>query len=130
VSRSNQSFVLKDSWVLENLVESKIAHLQAMMGHDEINLLVPTFIAGGDVKINGITDSTANYRGLDLLGQCYKFSYLIVLCHRLAICSLYYILMTRLLTRLLIYHSRQASLVYTYIIFSASLLIHMHSQTD
>jgi hypothetical protein len=69
VSRTNQSFVLKDSWVLENLVESEIVHLQAMMGHDEINLLVPTFIAGGDVEINGITDSTANYRGSGLLGR-------------------------------------------------------------
>ncbi|KAF8220873.1 hypothetical protein L208DRAFT_1213973, partial [Tricholoma matsutake] len=30
VSQNDQSFVLKDSWVLENLVESEIAHLQAM----------------------------------------------------------------------------------------------------
>jgi hypothetical protein len=69
VSQNNQSFVLKDSWVLENLIESEIAHLHAMLGHDKISLLVPTFIAGGDVEINGITDSTANYHGSDLLGR-------------------------------------------------------------
>ena len=69
VTREDKRFILKDSWVLENLVESEIDHLQAMIKHDEIKSLVPTFVGGGDVKINGITDSTANYRGQGLIGR-------------------------------------------------------------
>jgi hypothetical protein len=64
------------------------------------------------------------------LRLCYKFSYLIALCHCLAIRSLYYVSLTRSMTCLLTYCSRHASVVYSYIIFSASLLIHTHSQTD
>lgn len=60
---------MKDSWVLRNRVESEVAHLQAMLGHEDIKSLVPTFICGGDVQINGITDSTAHHRGSGLLGR-------------------------------------------------------------
>jgi hypothetical protein len=69
VTREDKHFVLKDSWVLEDLVESEIVHLRAMMEHDRIKSLVPTFVGGGDVKIHGITDSTANYRGQGLIGR-------------------------------------------------------------
>jgi hypothetical protein len=68
IAREDKHFVLKDSWVLENLVESEIVHLRAMMGHDSIKSLVPTFVAGGDVILHGFTDSTANYRGQGLIG--------------------------------------------------------------
>ncbi|KAF8810990.1 hypothetical protein BYT27DRAFT_7019859, partial [Phlegmacium glaucopus] len=67
VTRDDKSFVLKDSWVLEDLVESENTHLQAMVGHDKIKSLVPTFVGGGDVKINKITDSTASYCGSGLI---------------------------------------------------------------
>jgi hypothetical protein len=69
VTRDDKSFVLKDSWVLRDLVESEVTHLKAMVGHDKIKLLVPTFVGGGDVKINGSSDSTANYRGPGLIGR-------------------------------------------------------------
>jgi hypothetical protein len=69
VTREGKHFILKDSWVLEDLVESEIVHLQAMKQHDKIKSLVPTFVDGGDVKINGIADSTANYRGQGLFGR-------------------------------------------------------------
>jgi hypothetical protein len=68
VTREDKQFILKDSWVLGDRVESEIVHLQAMIEHDEIKSRVPTFVDGGDVKINGITDSTANYRGQGLVG--------------------------------------------------------------
>ena len=55
--------------MLRNRVESEVAHLQAMLGHEDIKSLVPTFICGGDVQINGITDSTAHHRGSGLLGR-------------------------------------------------------------
>jgi hypothetical protein len=60
---------LKDSWVLERLVESEINHLKAMVGHPQIKSLVPTFEVWGDIKIGGITDSTVNYHGSGLLGR-------------------------------------------------------------
>jgi hypothetical protein len=69
VTREDKQFILKDSWVLENLVESEIVHLRAMMKHNEIKSLVPTFVDGGDIKINGTTDSTATYRGHGLIGR-------------------------------------------------------------
>jgi Fungal protein kinase len=68
VTREDKQFILKDSWVLGDLVESEIVHLRAMIEHSEIESRVPTFADGGDVKINGITDSTANYRGHGLVG--------------------------------------------------------------
>jgi Fungal protein kinase len=68
VTRDDKQFILKDSWVLVDLVESETAHLQAMSKHSEIQSRVPIFEAGGDVEINGITDSTRNYRGQGLLG--------------------------------------------------------------
>jgi len=40
-----------------------------MLGHDKIKLKVPTFIAGGDVMIDGVIDSTSIYRGSGLLGR-------------------------------------------------------------
>jgi hypothetical protein len=72
VTRHGKRFVLKDSWVQADRVESEVAHLKCMLGHDEIKTLVPTFIGGGDVTINGITDSTANYRGSGLVGRPYN----------------------------------------------------------
>jgi hypothetical protein len=68
VTRGNKKFILKDSWVLSDLVESEIVYLQAMLEHSEIKSHVPTFVDGGDVKINRIIDSTANYRGQGLVG--------------------------------------------------------------
>ena len=69
VARGGKQFVLKDSWVQADRVESEVAHLKSMSGHDEIETLVPTFIGGGDVIINGVRDSTANYRGFGLVGR-------------------------------------------------------------
>ena len=67
VTREDKQFILKDSWVLGDLVESEIVHLQAMKEHSKIKSRVPIFMDGGDVEINGITDSTANYRGQGLI---------------------------------------------------------------
>jgi hypothetical protein len=68
VMLEDKQFILKDSWVLGDIVESEIVHLQSMIEHSEIKSRVPTFMAGGDVKINGTIDSTANYRGHGLIG--------------------------------------------------------------
>ena len=69
VTRNGERYVLKDSWVPERYVESEIDHLKAMLGHPQLESLVPTFVAGGEIKINGITDSTTNYRGSGLIGR-------------------------------------------------------------
>ena len=68
VTREDKQFILKDSWVLGDIVESEIIHLQAMKEHSQIKSQVPTFVGGGDVKINKTIDSTANYRGQGLVG--------------------------------------------------------------
>ena len=68
VTREDKQYILKDSWVLGDLVESEVTHLQAMSEHSEIESRVPSFVDGGDVKIDEITDSTANYRGQGLVG--------------------------------------------------------------
>jgi hypothetical protein len=68
VTSEDNEFILKDSGVLGDLVESEIVHLQAMIEHSEIKSRVSTFVDGGDVKIKGTIDSTANYRGEGLVG--------------------------------------------------------------
>jgi hypothetical protein len=72
VTRGGKRFVLKDSWIQLDRVESEVTHLQSMLGHSEIESMVPTFVAGGDVRINGIVDSTATYRGGGLLGRAHN----------------------------------------------------------
>ena len=69
VTRDDKSYILKDFWMLERLVESETNHLKAMVGHPQLESLIPTYEAGGDIKFDGITDSTVNYRGSDLLGR-------------------------------------------------------------
>jgi hypothetical protein len=68
VTREDKELILKDSWVLGDIVESETVHLQAMLEHSEIKSRVPAFVDGGDVKIKGTTDSTVNYRGQGLVG--------------------------------------------------------------
>lgn len=69
VERDGVEYVLKDSWIQADRVESEANHLRLMLGHDKIKSKVPTFIGGGDVKIDGVTDSTSIYRGSGLLGR-------------------------------------------------------------
>lgn len=69
VERDGVEYVLKDSWIQGDRVESEVDHLRLMLGHDKIKLKVPTFIAGGDVMIDGVKDSTTIYRGSGLLGR-------------------------------------------------------------
>jgi len=56
-------YVLKDSWVREDRIRNKVAHLSRMKDHSkELEDRVPTLICGGDVVIDGIIDSTRHYR--------------------------------------------------------------------
>jgi hypothetical protein len=68
VSRDNVQYVLKDYWS-HSEAESEVTALRLMMGHDEIESLVPTYIRGGDVFIGGERDSTYIYRGEYFLGR-------------------------------------------------------------
>ena len=54
VTREDKQYILKDSWVLGDLVKSEVTHLQAMSEHSEIESRVPSFVDGGDVKIDEI----------------------------------------------------------------------------
>ena len=69
VKHDGVEYVLKDSWIQADRVESEASHLRLMLGHDTIKSKVPTFIGGGDVMIDGVTDSTSIYRGSGLLGR-------------------------------------------------------------
>lgn len=46
VERGSVEYVLKDSWIQADRVESKTNHLRLMLGYDMIKLKVPTFIGG------------------------------------------------------------------------------------
>jgi hypothetical protein len=61
-SHESNHYIVKDSWIQANRVESEIGHLQHMLGCPELQGLVPQLFCGGDVIINGRPDFTGAYR--------------------------------------------------------------------
>jgi hypothetical protein len=62
VTSDGEQYIMKDSWVQEDCVDSEVEHLRKMLSHDKIKGCVPTLVCGGDVYINGAKDSTSRYR--------------------------------------------------------------------
>ena len=65
---SDKLYILKDSWIQESYVESKVSFLSKMSPKLEGH--VPKLICGGDVKIKDVKDSTGQY-WVDLAGYPY-----------------------------------------------------------
>lgn len=66
VKHDNKYYVLKDSWIQENRVDSEISILQKMTQSStslgKIKDSIPQFVCGGDITVNGILDCTGRYR--------------------------------------------------------------------
>jgi hypothetical protein len=74
VSNDGKRYILKDSWIQANRVESEIDHLSAMLDCKDLENFVPTLICGGDVHIRDKPDSTGTYRRDDEgLGSARRF---------------------------------------------------------
>lgn len=71
VTRNGVNYTLKDSWIQHDRVHSEVLMLQKMNKDEELTGRVPTLFCGGDVIINGGTDSTERYR-TDLPGWSSK----------------------------------------------------------
>ena len=68
VKENGSQFILKDSWVLVERVESEVNFLQMMTSHGELKDRVPLFVCGGDIQIAGVQDCTNRCRG-DQIGR-------------------------------------------------------------
>ncbi|KAF8808700.1 hypothetical protein BYT27DRAFT_7096048, partial [Phlegmacium glaucopus] len=58
VTYGGVNYILKDSWIQHEHVDSEISMLVKMRLEAKLAGCVPTLFCGGDVKINGIVNST------------------------------------------------------------------------
>ena len=63
-------FTIKDLWIQENHVQSKVSFLK-QMSIPELKGHVSYLVCGGDIIINGVKDCTGHYR-VDLEGYPYS----------------------------------------------------------
>lgn len=62
VTKDNQYYILKDSWVQSGRVESEIEFLDLMASHPALQHRIPKLIEGEDLRIGNHADSTEWYR--------------------------------------------------------------------
>jgi Fungal protein kinase len=61
VTRGGMPYILKDAWVQANQVENENQHLEKIQGIPALKGKVPTLIAGEDVLIDSLSDTTLWY---------------------------------------------------------------------
>jgi Fungal protein kinase len=62
IGLDRQFYIIKDSWIQENRVESEIQHLEKLKDDSVLGKRVPRLVDGEDVKVYGTVDSTGRYR--------------------------------------------------------------------
>jgi hypothetical protein len=70
VTRLDQYYILKDSWIQSGRVESEMNFLDAMARHPSLTGRIPKLVEGEDLQIGNHEDSTEWYRsGIGLVDQ-------------------------------------------------------------
>jgi Fungal protein kinase len=62
VKLGKATYTLKDCWIQHEHVQSEISMMKKFREDEQLTGFVPKLLCGGDVQINGVVDSTEQYR--------------------------------------------------------------------